>query len=103
MTGVRSPALWGTKARLEELFGRTARDLRATSRQFTFRYRSPAHWLEVFRTYYGPMNKTYAALDAARQEAFTQDVYALIARDNRSGDGTMVLPCEYLEAVVERR
>ena len=101
--GVRSPALWGTKARLEELFGRTARDLRATSRQFTFRYRSPAHWLEVFRTYYGPMHKTYAALDAARQEAFTQDVYALIARDNRSGDGTMVLPCEYLEAVVERR
>jgi ubiquinone/menaquinone biosynthesis C-methylase UbiE len=101
--GVRSPALWGTKSRLEELFGATAKDIRATSRAFTFRYRSPAHWLEVFRTYYGPINKTYAALDAARQEAFTQDIHALIARDNRSGDGTMVLPCEYLEAVIERR
>lgn len=101
--GLKSPALWGTKARLEELFGRTGKDIRAESRRFTFRYRSPAHWLEVFRTYYGPINKAYAALDAARQEAFTQDILALIARDNRSGDGTMVLPCEYLEVVIERR
>lgn len=100
--GMKSPALWGTKARLEELFGRAAKEIRTASRAFTFRYRSPEHWIEVFRTYYGPMNKTYGALDAAKQGAFTQDVRALIARDNRSGDGTMVLPCEYLEVVVER-
>ena len=101
--GVKSPALWGTKARLEELFGKSAKEIRAASRQFTFRYRSPAHWIEIFRTYYGPMNKTYGALDAAKQAAFTQDVLALIERDNRSGDGTMVLPCEYLEVVIERK
>ena len=99
--GVKSPALWGTKARLEELFGRSAKEIRATSRQFTFRYRSPAHWIEVFRTYYGPMNKTYGALDAGKQAAFTQDVLALMARDNRAGDGTLVLPSEYLEVVIE--
>ena len=99
--GVKSPALWGTKARLEELFGRSAKEIRATSRQFTFRYRSPAHWIEVFRTYYGPMNKTYGALDAGKQAAFTQDVLALMARDNRSGDATLVLPSEYLEVVIE--
>lgn len=101
--GVKSPALWGTQARLEELFGRHANAIGASRRQFTFRYRSPAHWIEVFRTYYGPMNRTYAALDAAKQEAFTRDVLALIARDNRSGDGTLVLPCEYLEVVIERK
>jgi ubiquinone/menaquinone biosynthesis C-methylase UbiE len=101
--GVKSPALWGTRARLEELFGKAAREIRTTSRQFTFRYRSPEHWIEVFRTYYGPMNKTYGALDAAKQAAFTQDVLALMARDNRSGDSTLVLPSEYLEVVIERR
>jgi SAM-dependent methyltransferase len=101
--GVKSPALWGTRARLEELFGGTAREIRTTSRHFTFRYRSPEHWIEVFRTWYGPTNRTFAALDAAKQAEFTRDILALIARDNRSGDGTMVLPAEYLEVVIERK
>jgi ubiquinone/menaquinone biosynthesis C-methylase UbiE len=101
--GVRSPALWGTQGRLEELFGPNAREIRSTSREFTFRYRSPAHWIEVFRTYYGPMNKTFGALDAAKQAAFTQDLLALMEARNRSGDATLVLPSEYLEVVITRR
>ena len=100
--GVKSPALWGTKERLDELFGGAAREIRATSREFVFRYRSPEHWIEVFRTYYGPMNKTFGALDADRQAAFTSELLALIASRNRSGDGTLVLPSEYLEVVIER-
>ncbi len=101
--GVKSPALWGSRDRLAELFGATARELRTERRHFVFRYRSPAHWLDVFRTYYGPINRTYAALDADRQAAFTREVMDLMARDNRATDGTLVLPSEYLEAVVERR
>lgn len=101
--GVRSPALWGMQTRLQELFGSTATEIRSTTRQFTFRYRSPMHWIEAFRTYYGPMNKTYAALDAARQGALTRDLLALISSHNRSGDGTLVLPSEYLEVVIERK
>jgi len=100
--GVKSPALWGTQSRLEELFGKGAKDIRSKSREFNFRYQSPAHWLDVFRTYYGPMNKTFGALDAAKQAEFTRDVMALMAKDNRSGDGTLVLPSEYLEVVIER-
>jgi ubiquinone/menaquinone biosynthesis C-methylase UbiE len=101
--GVKSPALWGTEARLKELFGDTATAIRATSRQFCFRYRSPAHWIEVFRTYYGPMNKTFAALEAQNQAAFTQDLVSLMESRNRSGDRTLVLPSEYLEVVIERK
>ena len=101
--GVKSPALWGTKARIEELFGKAAKEIRTASRQFTFRYRSPAHWIEVFRTFYGPMNKTYGALDAGKQAAFTADLMTLMERGNRSGDGTLVLPSEYLEVVIERK
>jgi len=101
--GVKSPALWGTQARLDELFDKTAREIRTTSREFCFRYRSPAHWIEVFRTFYGPITKAYGALDAEKQAAFTQDLLALMASRNRSGDDTLVLPSEYLEVVIERR
>jgi SAM-dependent methyltransferase len=100
--GVRSPGLWGTKARLDELFGQTAREIRIASRDFDFRYLSPSHWIDVFRTYYGPMNKTFGALDAEKQAAFTQDLLALMESRNRSGDRTLVLPSEYLEVVIER-
>jgi SAM-dependent methyltransferase len=101
--GVKSPGLWGTKAGLEDLFGETAKEIHTGLREFIFRYRSPAHWIEVFRTYYGPMNKAFGALDAPKQAAFTQDVHALIESRNRSGDRTLVLPSEYLEVVIERK
>ena len=101
--GVKSPALWGTRARLEELFGQAAGEIRTTERAFVFRYRSPQHWLDMFRTYYGPMNKAFAALDASGQQAFAQDLLDLMARLNQSGDATLVLPSPYLEVVVARR
>jgi hypothetical protein len=100
---VNSPALWGTQARLEELFGDNARSIVATGRDFTFRYRSPAHFVEIFRTYYGPMSKAFAALEGERQAAFLGDLMALMEHRNRSGDATLVLPSEYLEVVVERK
>lgn len=101
--GVKSPGLWGTQDRLDELFRDTARDIRVNHRVFNFRYHSPAHWIDVFRTYYGPMNKTFGALDAEKQAAFTRDLLTLMASRNRSGDATLVLPSEYLEVVITRR
>jgi SAM-dependent methyltransferase len=101
--GVKSPALWGTRARLEDMFGAAAADIGITERAFVFRYRSPQHWLEIFRTYYGPMNKAFGALDENGQQAFAQDLLALMAGLNRSGDDTLVLPSPYLEVVVQRK
>jgi len=101
--GVRSPALWGTRTRLDELFGKTAREIHAVSRDFTFRYHSPAHWLDIFRTYYGPVTKAIGAMDTGKRAAFTHDVLALLESHNRSGDSTLVLPSEYLEVVIERK
>jgi len=101
--GVKSPALWGTSARLEELFGPNAKEIRVAERSFSFRYRSPMHWIEVFRTYYGPMNKAFGVLEPEGQAAFTRDVLALLEQGNRSHDRSLVLPSEYLEVVIERR
>lgn len=101
--GVKSPALWGTKERLAQLFGESAHEIRINRRDFTFRYRSPDHWIEVFRTYYGPMTRTFAALDKDKQAAFTRDLLALIDSRNRSRDRTLVLQSEYLEVVIDRK
>jgi ubiquinone/menaquinone biosynthesis C-methylase UbiE len=101
--GAKSPALWGTRARLAELFEPESASVRAAQRYFTFRYRSAHHWLDVFKTYYGPVLKAFESLDALSREELEFDLNALIERFNRSGDGTMVVPSEYLEVVVTRR
>jgi ubiquinone/menaquinone biosynthesis C-methylase UbiE len=101
--GARSPALWGTEARIKEMFGPSASHIRAERRNFVFRYRSPEHFVEIFKTYYGPVLKAFAALDATKQDALKQDILALINSMNRSGDSTMVLPSEYLEIIITRR
>jgi ubiquinone/menaquinone biosynthesis C-methylase UbiE len=101
MPGVRSPAQWGTKSRLEEMFGGKS-SIEATSRVYNFRYRSAAHWLEVFRTWYGPVHKAFEALPDQGKTALEEDFLALIARFNRAKDGTMVVPAEYLEVVIRK-
>jgi SAM-dependent methyltransferase len=100
--GAPSPALWGTPARLAELFGTRVSFIRAEPRHFVFRYRSPDHFVDVFRSFYGPMLKAFSALAPAGREALSRDLHALIARFNRSGDDTVVVPAEYLEIVLTR-
>ena len=101
--GVKSPALWGTGARITEMFGPHASSITAEPRNFVFRYRSPEHWLEIFKTYYGPTLKAFAALEPLAQSALASDMKALVGRFNRSGDETMVVPSEYLQIVIIRQ
>jgi len=101
--GLQSPALWGTEPHLVELFGPQAASIRCERRKFNFRYNSAAHWLEVFRTYYGPTHKAFAALDAAAQEALAADITALLDRMNIAGTKSLVVPSEYLEVVIVKR
>jgi ubiquinone/menaquinone biosynthesis C-methylase UbiE len=100
--GVKSPAAWGTRARLAELFEIHAASVTSAQRHFVFRYRSPQHWLDIFRTYYGPVLKAFAALEHGQQAALERDLLALVGEFNRSGDATMVVPAEYLQIVVAR-
>lgn len=98
--GVKSPALWGSEARLRELF--PGQQVNSTKRFFNFRYKSPEHWLDIFKIYYGPMNRAYATLDAAKQALLTADVLELLNRLNRGGNETLIVPSEYLETVVTK-
>jgi SAM-dependent methyltransferase len=100
--GVKSPALWGTEAHLDTLFGAKA-TIGVRGRTFVLRYRSPKHWLEIFRGYYGPVLKAFAAIDPEAREALEADLYALLDGFNVARDGTLVVPSEYLEAVITKR
>jgi ubiquinone/menaquinone biosynthesis C-methylase UbiE len=101
--GAKSPALWGTNARIAEMFSSSAVSITSEPRNFNFRYRSPTHFLETFRTYYGPTLKAFAALDEEGQQALRDDIFGLIGRMNRAVDGTMVVASEYLEIVIVKR
>ncbi len=101
--GLKPAALWGTETYLVELFGPLSADIRTRRTHFNFRYRSPAHWIEVFRDYYGPTHKAFAALDEGRRAQLVSDLTALLQRWNRAGADSLVVPGEYLEAVIVKR
>jgi len=101
--GLTSPAAWGTETRLVELFGPQAADLRTQRKQFVFRYRSPAHWIEIFRNFYGPVHKAFGALEAPAQKALESEIHGLLARHNRGTGGVLAAPSDYLEVVVTKQ
>ena len=101
--GAKSPALWGVATHVRELFGDAAASTRITPRHFNFRYRSAAHFLEVFRTWYGPIHKAFLALPSDKGHALAADLTALLLRMNVAGEGSLVVPGEYAEIVIVRR
>ncbi len=101
--GLKSPALWGSDTHVAELFGPLAAQIRSERRVFNFRYRSAAHWVQVFRDYYGPTHKAFAALDGAGKQALERDLTALLQELNVAGDTSLVVPAEYLEIVITKQ
>jgi ubiquinone/menaquinone biosynthesis C-methylase UbiE len=101
--GAQSPSLWGSEAHLRALFGARVARIEATPRMFNFRYRSAGHFIEVFRTWYGPVHKAFLALGADKGAALERDLVELMDGLNRGGRGSLVVPSEYLETVVTLR
>jgi len=98
---VQSPLLWGTDAHVRELFP-GAMKIEHTTRTFAFRYRSPEHWVEVFRNFYGPTHMAFLALDADGQAALEADLVALLRSQDLGGGNGLVVPGEYLETVITK-
>jgi SAM-dependent methyltransferase len=101
--GVPPPTRWGTEEGLRALFGTGVTSLQCTRRSVIFRYRSAHHYLEHFRTYFGPTIRAFEGLPAERQEHLSRAMLENIQRFNQSGDETMVVPSEYLEVVATKR
>jgi SAM-dependent methyltransferase len=101
--GAASPLAWGAPAHLARLFGCAPAHMLARHRRFDFRYRSAAHWLQVFRDFHGPMHAAFAALDSAAQQRLEHALLALLAAWNSGGATSLVVGAEYLEAVITQR
>ena len=100
--GVQSPALWGSRPWLREVFGAKAKNFAAEDRQFVFRYPSPGHFIEFFRRWYGPVHTAFLALEPAQQDVLATELGALINQLNTAKDGTMRVPAGYLEVIVTK-
>ena len=101
--GVKSPVLWGTEAHLQDLFGKDASAIRSERRDFNFRYHSAEHFIQIFRDFYGPTHKAFAALDEPKQKALAAAITELLEQTNVAGNGSLVAPGEYLETVITRK
>ena len=101
--GLASPVLWGTESHIVELFGSHAAQIRCEHRHFNFRYRSAAHWVQVFRELYGPTHKAFAALDAQAAQSLERAITALLEELNVGGPQSLVVPSEYLEIVITQQ
>jgi ubiquinone/menaquinone biosynthesis C-methylase UbiE len=100
--GLQPPSLWGVESHLKSLFGNNAASIAVTRRMFNFRYRSAAHFIDVFRQWYGPTHKAFEALPGEKGEALERDLTALLDSLNVAGPNSLVVPSEYLEIVVTR-
>lgn len=99
---LRPPTLWGSEARLVELFGPLARDLTTARRTYAFRFLSPSHFVDVFRTTYGPILKAFAALEPVAQAGLEEALLGLLSSHDRGQGRGLLVHAEYLEAVVRR-
>lgn len=99
--GVVSPAFWGQQDWLTSQFSET-RSIDITMRHFNFRYRDPDHFIEVFRTLYGPVHKAFMSLDGDAQMALQTDILALLNDFNEARDASLTIPGEYAEVVITR-
>jgi ubiquinone/menaquinone biosynthesis C-methylase UbiE len=101
--GVQPPSLWGVDSHLHTLFADSAAHVQVTQRVFNFRYRSAAHFVDVFRQWYGPVHKAFAALPGDKALVLEQELLALLNEMNTAGPDSLVVPSAYLEVVVTKR
>jgi len=101
--GSQPPSNWGAEAWLHSHFDDRQFQVQVTRRHFNFRYRSAAHFIDVFRHWYGPVHKAFAALPPESGQALETDLTLLIDGLNRAGAESMVVPSEYLEVVITKR
>ncbi|MFN8163018.1 MAG: methyltransferase domain-containing protein [Solirubrobacterales bacterium] len=100
--GVLPPVLWGTEARLRELFGDGISDLRIERRRSRQPFRSVDHYLEFFRTYFGPIKMAFERVGPEGEEALANDLRQFLEENNTAGERALVFEPEYLQVVATR-
>ena len=94
------PPLWGKEEVVRERFARAAAGFAFERRNHNFRALDVEQWVAFMRQSFGPLKVTFEKLDQAGQQALAKELAVLAAAANTSGDATLFVPAEYLEAVV---
>jgi SAM-dependent methyltransferase len=100
--GVVPPLLWGVESHLADVFGDGISDLRVERRKSRQVFRSADHYLEFFRTYFGPTKVAYERVGPEGEAALTADLKAFLGEYNVAGERALVIEPEYLQVVATR-
>jgi SAM-dependent methyltransferase len=100
--GIESPLRWGDEDRVRELLGDGVSEIGFERRVSRQPFRSADHYIEFFRTYFGPTQTAYERVGPEGEEALTNDLRAFLEAANTAGDRAMVLEAEYLQVIATR-
>jgi hypothetical protein len=102
LPGMNPPLLWGTEDRLRELFGDGVSQLRIERLRSRQVFRSADHYLDFFRTYFGPVKMAFERVGPDGEKALEADLRAVLDQANTAGDRALVMEPEYLQVVATR-
>ncbi|KAF0138263.1 MAG: methylase, partial [Stygiobacter sp.] len=101
---IPSPVKWGEEDTVSERLHEGISGLQLERRMYSLRYPfHPSDVVEFFRTYYGPTQRAFAALDTNKQISLRNDLVQLWEKYNQARDGTTFVESEYLEVIATRK
>jgi ubiquinone/menaquinone biosynthesis C-methylase UbiE len=101
--GTTPPVLWGEDDHLRALLGDGVSDLRLERRRSRQCFYSAEHYIEFFRTYFGPIKAAFEKVGPDGEEALTEDLRSWLQGENVAGEQALVIEPEYLEAIATKR
>jgi SAM-dependent methyltransferase len=98
--GMPPVLLWGDPRVVEERFGAGVTSISFKRRAMVLAYPfGPEQTVELFRTWYGPTVRAFAALDEERQRGYFADLVRLWTEHNTAGPNGTRVESEFLEVV----
>lgn len=96
------PVLWGAEDHVRELFGDSVTDLRAERLKSRQAFRSPEHYIDFFRDYFGPIQAAFEAVGPEGEQALRNDLEAVLAKLSVGDQDALVVEPEYLQVIAIR-
>jgi len=102
--GVVPYALWGDEDTVRERLSADFKDVTLTRKRYpSWHYPfGPEGMVELFRTYYGPTTRAFAAVGPEGEAALRRDLVEVYRAHNKATDGTTSLDGEYLDVEATR-
>jgi SAM-dependent methyltransferase len=99
--GATVPVLWGSEDHVRGLFGDGIAELRTERRANRQAFRSPDHYLEFFRAYFGPLRSAFEQVGPEGAPALEADMREYLEKV-RGDASALVIEPEYLQVVATR-